>query len=375
MDLRETLIAFTVEKKFRGKGPLSVALIVTDHARKRGLPLNADELITEGGGQVLGLGKGAIQKILAKHDITRVLAAEGGRTSRGSLNHMRESVTLLNSLHKQGLADLDAIENFWIEKIHEFFAGKPFKIKLDASRSLRNVVRDVIAQAEERQKTTPGVHYAGAVLQYLVGAKLDCALGKGQFEHNSFSTADAPGARAGDFFIGDVAIHVTTSPGEALIERCRENLNDGHRPIVVTLQRGLTVAEELARNVGLADRIDFFEIEQFVALNLYELGRFGAEGRKVAVNDLVTPNGQTIRTIAWAADVRQDRTLTENGTAANRGRQKLRFQTLPIAELGTFRRLTLPEIPSSLLPMCPTYSLLDIRRSDSVLCRLAIVEF
>ena len=86
-------------------------------------------------------------------------------------------------------------------------------------------------------------------------------------------------------------------------------------------------------------------------------------------------NGQTIRTIAWAADVRQDRTLPENGTAANRGRQKLRFQTLHIAELVTFRRLTLPEIPSSLLLMCPTYSLLDIRRSDSVLCRLAIVEF
>jgi hypothetical protein len=75
-------------------------------------------------------------------------------------------------------------------------------------------------------------------------------------------------------------------------------------------------------------------------------------------------NSQTIRTIAWAADVRQDRTLPENGTAANRGRQKLRFQTLHIAELGTFRRLTLPEIPSSLLLMCPTYSLLDIRRSD-----------
>ena len=86
-------------------------------------------------------------------------------------------------------------------------------------------------------------------------------------------------------------------------------------------------------------------------------------------------NSQTIRTIAWAADVRQDRTLPENGTAANRGRQKLRFQTLHIAELGTFRRLTLPEIPSSLLLMCPTYSLLDIRRSDSVLCCLAIIEF
>ena len=36
-------------------------------------------------------------------------------------------------------------------------------------------------------------------------------------------------------------------------------------------------------------------------------------------------NSQTIRTIAWAADARQDRTLPEDGTAANRGRQKLRF--------------------------------------------------
>jgi hypothetical protein len=47
------------------------------------------------------------------------------------------------------------------------------------------------------------------------------------------------------------------------------------------------VAEGLAANVGLGDRIDIFEIEQFVALNLYELGKFGAAGRKTAVTDLV----------------------------------------------------------------------------------------
>jgi hypothetical protein len=84
-----------------------------------------------------------------------------------------------------------------------------------------------------------------------------------------------------------LAIHVTTSPGEAVIEKCRENLNDGYRPMLVTLQRGLTVAEGLAGNLGLPDRIDTFEIEQFVALNLYELGKFGADGRRTAVTDLV----------------------------------------------------------------------------------------
>ena len=43
----------------------------------------------------------------------------------------------------------------------------------------------------------------------------------------------------------------------------------------------------MSNNVGLGDRIDIFEIEQFVALNLYELGRFGADGRKLAVTEML----------------------------------------------------------------------------------------
>jgi hypothetical protein len=295
--LRDELAQFAAEKNFKGKGALCVALVVTQHAKTMGLPLQPEALVTDKGGQVLGLGKGAVQAILKKHGITRVLAAEGGRTSRGSLGNMRDYVAFLNELHRRAMADLDAIEAFWIEKVHEFFAGKPFKISLDASQSLRAIVRDVIAQAQARQKNTPGMYYAGAVLQHLVGAKLDCALGKGAFEHNSFSTADAPGQRAGDFFIGDVAIHVTTSPGEAVIDRCRENLKDNHRPVLVTLQRGVTAAEILAENKGVANRIDIFEIEQFIALNLYELGRFGAEGRKTAVSDLVARYNEIIEEV------------------------------------------------------------------------------
>ncbi|MET0072106.1 MAG: DUF4928 family protein [Candidatus Thiodiazotropha sp.] len=289
-ELIERLSKFSSDKKFKGKGPLSVALVVTQHAKKFGLPLDPDQLVTQGergGGQVMGLGKGAVQSVLKRHGISRVLASEGGRTSRGSLPNMREYVAFLNDLASGGIDDLEAIEKFWVEKVYEFFNSKPFKIKLDASRSLRLVVRDVLHQAEDRQKSSPGVYYAGAVLQHLVGAKLDCALGKGNFEHNSFSTSDQQTGRAGDFFIGDVAVHVTTSPGEAVIERCRDNLHDGLRPMLVTLQKGLMVAEALAENKGLSERIDAFEIEQFIALNLYELGKFGAEGRKVAVTEMV----------------------------------------------------------------------------------------
>jgi len=206
-------------------------------------------------------------------------------------------ISCLNNLATAGPVDLDAVEAFWIERVHEFFAAKPFKIRLDASRSLRTLVRDVIAQAEERQRNTPGMQYAGAVIQHLVGAKLDCALGAGQFKHNSFSTSDAQTGRNGDFFIGDVAIHVTTAPSEAVIARCRENIDNGHKPIIVTTTRGVLVAEGLAENAGLGERIDVFEVEQFVALNLYELGKFAAEGRRVAVAEVVNRYNEIVEEV------------------------------------------------------------------------------
>ncbi len=92
-------------------------------------------------------------------------------------------------------------------------------------------------------------------------------------------------------------LHVTTSPGEAAIGKCRDNLNDGFRQMLVILQHGLTVAEGLAANVGLGDRVDIFEIEQFVALNLYELGKFGADGRKTAVAGMVNRYNQMINQV------------------------------------------------------------------------------
>ena len=289
-DLKEALDQFVSANKFKGKGTLSVALVMTRRVREDGFPLDPETQVTRGprgGGQVRGLGQTAVQAILEEHGIERVLAAEGGRTSRGSINNMRKYVTFLNDLHRKGMADVDSIEAYWIDRVHDFFASKPFRIKLDVSRSLRHVVRDVLGQAVERQMEAPGMNYAGAVLQHLVGAKLDCVLEPGMVEHRSFSTADAPGDRTGDFSIGDVAIHVTTAPGESVIERCRDNLDAGYKPILVTTQKGVAVVEGLAENARLAERIDIFEVEQFGALNLYEWGAFETAGRRVAIEDLM----------------------------------------------------------------------------------------
>ena len=65
----------------------------------------------------------------------------------------------------------------------------------------------------------------------------------------------------------------------------------------MTGQRGLTVAEGLVDHAGLGDRIDVFEVEQFIALDLYELGKFGAEGRRIAVFDFVTRYNEIIEDV------------------------------------------------------------------------------
>jgi hypothetical protein len=293
-ELETELSDFFILHKFDSKGKLSVALVVTVHAREMGLPLDPTLLLTDKGGQVLGLGFSGVQNVLDKYGIVKVLAREGGRTSRGSINAMREYVSFLNGLYVRDLIDLDKIEKFWIEKVNLFFAGKPLKVKLDSSQSLRTLVRDLILQGEIKQKEAQGVNYVGAILQHLVGAKLDCALGQGRFKHNSFSTSDAQTGRSGDFLIDKVAIHVTTAPTEFVISRCKDNIEGGLRSILVTTKKGMALAEGLAENASLANRIDIFEIEQFIALNLYEFAKFEEKGRIIALTGLVTRYNEII---------------------------------------------------------------------------------
>ena len=284
--LNDSLERFTTKNRFKTKGPLSVALVVTRHAKQRGLPLDPDQLLTKGGGQVLGLGKAGVQAVLREHGITRVLAEEGGRTSRGSVGAMKKYVVFLNNLHGGGLADLDAIENWWIDRVRAYFASKPFVLHFDPSRSLRAIIRDLLAQAQRRQEESPGATFSGTILQHLIGAKLDLALPL-DIDHHGASVADDASGRSADFLIQDTAIHVTTAPGEAVIRKCVRNLGAGLRPVVVTTHRGIPLAEGLSEQAGIADRVDIFEAEQFIAGNLYELGEFAASGRRIKAEELI----------------------------------------------------------------------------------------
>jgi len=286
MNIRPLLADFVEQQNFRGKGPLSVGLVVTRHAKRLGLPLDSETLIAESGGQVVGLGSSSVQSILKDHGIERVLAREGGRTSRGSIAKMRAYVNFLNEVNSRADIDLDDIENWWIEQVIAFFEAQPFVLRYDLSKSFRSIIKDIISQAERRQSETPGSTLVGTVLQHLVGAKINL-LADLPVAHHGASVADEALGRDGDFVIDDVVIHVTNAPSEALIKKCISNIEKGLKPIIITSTRGLHVAEGLAEQMSIGDRIDIFEAEQFLAGNLYEIGKFRQSGRRTTAEQLI----------------------------------------------------------------------------------------
>lgn len=281
--ISDLLESYRSECKVASPGPLSVVLHLTRLAIETGLPLEADSLITDQDGQVKGLGKGTIQRILTDHGISRVLSKEAGRTSRGSMGRMRSYVSLLNALPQTDVETLKKIEQYWIERVKDFFNSDPFKLTRDRNISLSTCIASLLIQAEKRQKEGHGTMYVGAMMQHLVGAKLQLVLKDVAIEHHGFSVSDQSTSRTGDFFVGNAAIHVTATPSEGLLQKCTENLEMGIRPIIVTKGKGVFVAQSLAEQFEIQSRIDIYEIEQFVSLNLYENFSFRAANQEATI--------------------------------------------------------------------------------------------
>jgi len=305
-DLQTELQRFRESARVTGKGVLAVVLHVTRYARDNGLPLRSDDLITGGSGQVLGLGKGAIQKILADHGITQVLAEEGGRTSRGSIGTMKAYVVFLNDLNRGRTLDLSAVEAWWVERVREYFSAKPFRLRYDAALSMQEVLHDLLDQARKRQKSQTGTMYHGAMLQHLVGAKLEIALPSVRIERNGFSVADSPTSRVGDFLIEDAVIHVTVKPSMALIDKCRRNLETGLRPIIVTMRDEVNAARIFAEEVGVAARIDVIDASSFLSTNLYELSLFRGAARRETFERLIRTYNEIVAEVETDPSLRID---------------------------------------------------------------------
>ena len=293
MTLKNDLAGFRDEHDVCTKGSLSVVVQLTRAFESDDLPIDPEDYKTGRAGQVKGLGGGNLKSILKDRGITRTLSREGGRTSRGSMGLMYAYVALINeAFERDSEVDFRAAEDFWIDEVNRYFAAQPFRLVSDSARSLDSSIDDLIAQARKREAENPGATYTGTVLQHLVAAKLSLVVP--DIEINGADVADAPTGRGGDFMVGDVAIHCTTMPGQPLIEKCADNINAGIRPVIITIRERVAVARSLAEDAGISDRVEVWDIQQFLSTNVYEHGHFNRDDRQQAISYMVVKYNEII---------------------------------------------------------------------------------
>ena len=158
---------------------------------------------------------------------------------------------------------------------------------MDTGSSLKACITGIFEEAKKRQSENRGSTVLGAVMQHLVGAKLEMLYPNEAIQHSGYSVADSPTGRAGDFEMGDCVIHVTTAPSQLLLQKCIDNLDRGLRPLVVSTSVGAAMAETLADEAGVGRRLEVLDITQFLVANMLEWTSFDGNQRRHTFEELV----------------------------------------------------------------------------------------
>lgn len=89
------------------------------------------------------------------------------------------------------------------------------------------------------------------------------------------------------FQLEAVAVHVTTNPSEALIRKCADNIRAGLKPVIISIDDGVTGAAFLLKNSELIDRVDVLDAVQFITANVYERSLFKSAECKMTLGKLL----------------------------------------------------------------------------------------
>jgi hypothetical protein len=285
---------FQVEHNAVTKGPLALLVQLTRMVQGKKFPLKPDDFLTENKGQVAGLGGGNLKKILKEHGIIQILATEGGRTSRGNMGLMIKYIDFLNRWSKKETINFKIVEQFWAEKVQEYFRNQPFTLSTDTSRTIAASLDELFEQARKRQKQNSGTQYLGTMLQHLVAAKLSIILPPEKIEIHGASVADSPTERNGDFVIKNTIIHCTTAPGDFLIQKCKLNIRGGCLPVIITIFDRVKNACDLAADAEIFGRVEVWDIQQFLSTNINEHGLFDEQLRTIKLADIIEKYNQII---------------------------------------------------------------------------------
>lgn len=259
---------------FPARGTIGGALVVLEQM-KESFDLNIDAYTAGGGSQIKGASGAAVGRILESFDETRPFLSEGGRTNRGLRGDIKNMLVMIGKTKLHSLSDderrtvLTNLQQFLVNKVRDYHNQQRLDLFFDPAKSTRRLIHDLLDKARTTGK-------AGPVAQYLVGAKLQIRFPNIVVENHSYSTADAPLARAGDFKVGDTAFHVTVSLMINIYPKCKRNIVEGLKVYLLVPETLVSGAREMAEEAA-PEKITVESIESFIAQNIDELSGFSQE--------------------------------------------------------------------------------------------------
>lgn len=136
-------------------------------------------------------------------------------------------------------------------------------VEIDLHKRTCHTIDLLLAAVDEKGRDS-----TGAAAHHLVGAMLEVRHPDLEIEDQGYTAADQQRGRAGGFMVNDTAIHVTASPTEALLVKCQANIEQGYRPMILTVENRIGTARSLADNIGIVDCVTVRGVEEFLARNI-----------------------------------------------------------------------------------------------------------
>jgi hypothetical protein len=265
---------------FPARGTISGALVVLERL-KTDPQLDIQDHTARGGAQIRGASGEAIKHILADHGETRVFLSEGGRTNRGLRGDI---IGLLDSLRQSGLDKLskddricllNSMQEFLVDKVRDYHNLQKVKFVFSPGLTTWENIHKLLETTKEPNKEGP-------VAQYLVGAKLALRFPELKISNESYSTADVQLGRVCDFLIGNTAIHVTVSPMIGVFDKCKTNIDQGYRPLLIVPHDRVVGSMQLSEETA-PGKIMVSSLESFISQNIEELSDFSGDKLRIKI--------------------------------------------------------------------------------------------
>ncbi|MBS0209817.1 MAG: DUF4928 family protein [Planctomycetes bacterium] len=249
-------------------GTLCAALVVLQRLRTD-FDLDIERHVAEQGAQIATLSAESVARVLAEYGETRQLTKVGGRTNRGARGDIADLLQTIKGLdlatESRELA-LTAMQRHIVDNyVALHFKKKRVKARFNADHDAGNLISEILANAQTSGK-------AGAVAEYLIGAKLALIYPEIEIRNKPYSSGDDQVGHEGDFQVNRTVFHVTVAPMAGVYSKIQANLDRGLKALLLVPRSKL---EGASQNVAMLSKpgVGVDSIEAYLGRNIDELAK------------------------------------------------------------------------------------------------------